>query len=121
MNGKRLLAIDDEIEFGTFIRKAGQRLGFEVRFTTDVREFKALYESFDPTVIAVDVVMPDSDGIELVRWLESRNCAARVMIISGFDPRYARAAEIIGNVEKRMSVVRLRKPVSLADLEKALI
>jgi DNA-binding response OmpR family regulator len=121
MTSKRLLAIDDEVDFGAFLRKAAEKLGFEVRFTTHADEFKALYRSFVPTVITLDIVMPWLDGIELIQWLAAEDCTARVVIISGFDPRYSEAAEIIGGTKGRMAITRLNKPASLAEIGQALL
>ena len=120
MNSERLLVIDDEADFGTFVRRVAERLAFDVEVTTRAEEFKTAYARFDPTVIVLDVVMPDVDGIELVRWLGSQGCQARIVIISGFDPNYARAAQSMGDFAGLKSIVRLKKPVNVAELENAL-
>jgi DNA-binding response OmpR family regulator len=117
---RRLLAIDDDPNFGEFIRRAGTRRNFEVKITTDPREFQTLYVSFDPSLIILDIAMPEVDGIELVRWLATKNCAGRVIIASAFDPIYAVMAEKIGALAGLVSISRLSKPVSLAELEIAL-
>lgn len=120
MSQRRLLVVDDEADFARFVRRVAQRLDFTVEMTTRARDFKEAYERFQPSVIVLDIVMPEADGIELIQWLASKGCEARVLIISGYDPRYAVAAELLGNVGGKMTFTRLRKPILVADLEKAL-
>lgn len=119
MAPERLLVIDDEVDFGSFLRRVAQRLHFEVEVTSQPEAFKEAYGRFQPTVVALDVVMPEADGIELIRWLAGMQCKARIVIISGFDPNYARAAETLGSIGGLSSITRLQKPVSIADLERA--
>jgi DNA-binding response OmpR family regulator len=119
VSNKRLLVIDDAADFGAFVRRVAVKLDFEVKVTTDPREFKEIYKRFDPTVIVLDIVMPDTDGIELVRWLVTAHCTARIIIVSGFNPNYARAADAIGSVAGLTSITRLSKPVRVADLRHA--
>jgi DNA-binding response OmpR family regulator len=117
---KRLLIVDDEENFGESVRFVAERLGFAVEVTTQGRDFKQIYEAFDPTVIILDIVMPGVDGIELVAWLASVQCAARIIIISGFSPMYAKAAVALGEAKGLLSISRLVKPVSLAILTETL-
>jgi DNA-binding response OmpR family regulator len=119
MKPKRLLVIDDAPDFGAFVRRVAERLDFQTEVTADPRTFKNLYQSLDPTVILLDIVMPEADGIELLTWLRSANCRARVLLISGFDPRYAEWAVRLGGAGGP-PVKRLNKPISVADLEAAL-
>jgi CheY-like chemotaxis protein len=117
---ERLLVVDDQVDFGAFIRRVARNLGLEVEITSTSKSFKAIYPRFDPTIITLDILMPDDDGIELVRWLARMNCTARIIIISGFHLRYAKAAESLGNVAGLTAITQLRKPLSVADLERAL-
>jgi YesN/AraC family two-component response regulator len=88
--------------------------------TTKGRDFKVAYNRFDPTVVILDMVMPEMDGIELVEWLGSVRCAARIIIISGYTPIYAKLAVTLGEAKGLLSISRLTKPVSLAALTTAL-
>jgi DNA-binding response OmpR family regulator len=120
MMARRLLIVDDNAEFGQALRRVAEKWGFQVEVTTRTSEFMKIYKRFDPTVIVLDIVMPDHDGIELIRWIASAGCTARVLIISGSDPLYARMAETIGKAKGLLSVKTLPKPVSLAGLSEAL-
>jgi FixJ family two-component response regulator len=47
------------------------------------------YDSFRPTTIILDMIMPGMDGNELVLWLAQQKCTARLIIITGYTPDYA--------------------------------
>jgi ActR/RegA family two-component response regulator len=120
MTAKRLLVIDDEADFGTFVGRVAGGLGYEVALTRCAAEFQDAYRRFAPTHILVDVIMPDRDGIEIVSWLATMGCKARIFIISGYSSHYVEAAKAIGNSQGLGSVATLKKPISLADLRRAL-
>lgn len=118
--GKRLLILDDEVDFGKFVAKVAIELGFDTVVTTSAREFRAAYQSQVPDVIVLDVVMPEEDGIEVMMWLVGQACRARIVIVSGFNPAYTRAVRSLGEARGKLTLSELQKPVKLADLRAAL-
>jgi len=116
MMAKRMLIVDDELDFLIVVRRAAEGLGYEVETTTRGRDFKTAYARFDPTVVILDMIMPEVDGIELVEWLGGVRCKARIIIVSGSTPFYAKAAVALGEARGLLSISRLVKPVSLATL-----
>ena len=117
---RRLLVIDDEPEFGEYVKRVAADLGFSVQVTHAASDFMDVYRSFDPTVIVMDILMPQMDGIELVQWLADAGCSARVVLASGYNPRYAKAAETLAQEIGSLHVTTLQKPVRVADLRAAL-
>jgi CheY-like chemotaxis protein/two-component sensor histidine kinase len=117
---KRLLVVDDEPDFAAFVERVAASLGYVVETVTRAAKFQESCTRFQPTVIVLDVVMPETDGVELVRWLATQGSKARVIIASGYSPHYAKAAEALGLAGGLSSIVTLRKPVSLTDLQAAL-
>ncbi|MDP6391160.1 MAG: response regulator [Alphaproteobacteria bacterium] len=120
MSVKRLLVVDDEPAIGEAIGTVGEELGFEVEVTSKPQDFKRLYPEFEPTVVCLDVVMPDIDGIELLRFLSERKCTARIIVISGFNKAYLDSAHKLGQAFGLESVTTLSKPFQLTDLRNAL-
>ena len=120
MSSMRLLIVDDEPEFCQFVRKVAKDMEFDVRVTTRAPDFKQAYPAFDPTVIVLDVVMPGTDGIELVNWLADRQYRGKLIIVTGFAPHYAEMASTLSAVKGIPSVIPLHKPVELAKLQAAL-
>tara|TARA_R110001606_G_scaffold340095_1_gene488251 strand:- start:61 stop:429 length:369 start_codon:yes stop_codon:yes gene_type:complete len=119
MPDKRLLIVDDQPALGEIVRRTAAGLGYDVKVTTHAEEFMAVFDSFNPTAIVLDIVMPDIDGIELVAWLVDRDCDARILVASGYNKRYAKMAETLG-VAKGLEIGFLEKPYRIAELREAL-
>ena len=120
MAARRLLLVDDEPEFGKLVRRVAEEQDVDVTVTQQASDFMKAYEKVDPTHIILDIVMPGTDGIELMKWLIERGSGARVICVSGYDPDYVKLAETLGNLKSSMSVSSLVKPIRLADLRSAL-
>lgn len=120
MSPKRLLVVDDEEHFAAFVRDAAEDLGFAVEVCGDGRTAQKLFEKHRPDVIVLDVVMPESDGIEFLRWLAERGARARVIMVSGYDARFADMAARIGESHGLADLAVLTKPVRLPELRAAL-
>ncbi len=120
MTEKRLLVVDDEPGFGELVREIAEESGYQVGVTLNARDFKRAYEDLDPTVVVLDIVMPETDGIELIHWLADKNSRAKLIVVTGFNPRYAAMAEVLGRSQGLGEVVSLAKPFKVADLRLAL-
>jgi DNA-binding response OmpR family regulator len=116
MSNERLLVIDDEGDFGVFMRRVAEKMDIEVEVTTNALEFKQIHERFSPTIIALDLAMPETDGIELMQWLASIHSRAQIVIISGFDSRTRDAAERLGKALGFKMGGVIPKPISVAEL-----
>ena len=120
MTGKRLLAIDDDPDFLEIVRSVAEDLGYAVNTTSKVDDFAEIYESFDPTVVVLDLVMPEVDGVELAQWLAHEKCKAKIVFITGYNPHYTASTQELVDKGELVSVTTLAKPVSLAAMEEAL-
>ena len=120
MAEKRLLIIDDEPDVGRFIQRVAETGGYQVRVTGCAKEFKEALDSFEPSVICLDVVMPDVDGIELLHYLAEQKCRSRILIVSGHAGRYLEPAGTLGRALGLPAVDTMAKPLELATLRDAL-
>lgn len=114
---RRLLVIDDERDIAEFIGEVAKGLGYEILVTADAESFMAQYESFKPDVVVVDVVMPKTDGIELVKFLAESGCNARILVISGYTERYLRDTKSLAEAFGLPSVKTMTKPLEISELE----
>lgn len=117
---RRLIVCDDEADFRSFVRKVAESAGYEVREVGSSRRCIAEVAVFQPDVIVLDMVMPEIDGIEIVQGLDKAAFAGRVIISSGYSPKYASAAAQLGEL-KGLKVDILPKPVQLATLRAAIV
>jgi DNA-binding NtrC family response regulator len=121
MTQKRLLIVDDEPRFAAFVERVADRLGYAVEVTSHGRDFKAAYVRQTPDIVVIDMVMPDIDGNELVLWLVEQNCAADIVIITGYHPDYAVNARLLAEFKGLKSVQTLSKPIDVGRLREALL
>lgn len=114
---RRLLILDDELEVGRTIGLIAEGAGFEWRSTTHPDDFFRELDNWLPTHLAIDLVMPEMDGVQVMRQLSERNCTCRIVITSGVGSRVMDAAmrsgvehglDVRGVVPKPFSALTLR-------------
>ena len=120
MRSKRLIVMDDEPDFCDFVAEVAEGIGFETAKVTDSRRFKETYKSFEPEAIVIDMVMPDLDGFDLVQWLIEQKTEAKILIVTGYNPLYAKSAQLQSVAKGLGQVKTFTKPVSISKLRAAL-
>ena len=111
----RVLVIDDDPDISQFIADAADIAGYICEVSTTAEQFKQALKS-EPALIVMDLVMPETDGIELLRYLGDRGCKATIVLMSGFDKRVLRVAEDLANEHGLHVAARLQKPFRLTEL-----
>ena len=117
---RRLLLIDDELSVARFIAHAAEECGYEAIITVTAASFRSQFVACDPEVVVLDLALPRSDGIELLRFLAEEKCRALVLPISGFDQRVLEAAMRLGTALGLRMAGPLQKPVRLQQLMEAM-
>jgi CheY-like chemotaxis protein len=113
---RRLLVVDDQDGITKIVSKIGAKLGYEVRATNDpTRAFDA-FEEFRPDVLAIDLVMPEVDGIDILHKILAMGTHARIIIMSGFGKSYLRLAQDVATFHEHPGIATLAKPFRRADL-----
>ena len=116
----RLLVVDDEIDFAKFAGQVGESAGYEARVTSNAKDFKEDFEHWHPSVVILDLSMPEVDGVELLRWLSEQHWHAQLIIMSGFDERVVEAAKMVGEERGLCISYALSKPVRMRELREKL-
>ncbi|MDR3793062.1 MAG: EAL domain-containing response regulator [Terracidiphilus sp.] len=119
MRKLKLLVVDDEADVGEFVSAAAEAMGFECTATTDATTFLEVLTPQITTILA-DLMMPEMDGIELLRLLSERKCKASIILMSGVGKRVLETAEQLAQVLGLSIIVHLQKPFRLAQLEEIL-
>ena len=112
----RLAMIDDDPAFCRLVTRVAQPHGFEVVATHDPKQFMGTIQSWVPTLIVMDLQMPGTDGIELLRDLALNQCTASIILASGLDSRTLDAALRLGAERGLKMGGTLQKPVSLQEM-----
>jgi len=117
MTRPKLLLIDDEPALADFVATAANFCGYDSQIADGDDDFRAQFIDERPSVVAVDLGMPGSDGVELLRFLSNEKFAGPVIIISGFDRRVLESAFRLGEALGLRMVGPLEKPTRLIVLE----
>ncbi|HEY6545665.1 MAG TPA: EAL domain-containing response regulator [Dokdonella sp.] len=88
----RLIVLDDDADVADTVALVARSHGFEVRTTAAPDEFFAWVEEWSPTHVAVDLLMPAMDGIEILRALATGQCEARIILMSGVGAKILESA-----------------------------
>jgi two-component system nitrogen regulation response regulator NtrX len=120
MSLAKVLVVDDEQDIRETLKEILGEEGYEVEVAANAKEARAARAREEPDLVLLDIWMPDTDGISLLReWSEANLLRFPVVMLSGH-----------GTVETAVEATRLgafdfvEKPLSLAKLlrtvEKAL-
>ena len=116
-NGEeRLLIIDDELKMAKIVAKGGEMSGYVTAYTDKADEFYHRLATWCPTVVIVDLQMPDTDGIELLRGMAAQGATAKVVVCSGIDARTIDTTIRLGTELGLEMGGALNKPVRLAEI-----
>jgi CheY-like chemotaxis protein len=118
--GNRLLVVDDEPGIGRLVKRVAESVGFEVVVIEDPMVFAKTAREWDPTVIVLDLNIPGTDGIQMLRTLAEDKCTAHMVLTSGAAGMVLEAAKQFGReCGLNMSKV-LQKPVRIETLRELL-
>ena len=116
----RLLVVDDQADILDFVATVAELVGYRVATADNAQRAFALLREFDPSLVILDLQMPDMDGVEVIREFATYGTRAPILISSGMDPRVLTSVEQLGLTQGLNMIGTLQKPLSLPDLEAVL-
>lgn len=119
MTSNRLLVIDDEPLSSATIGRIARSSGYDTIITTDTDDFRSRVTEWEPTVIVLDLAMPEMNGRDLLCWLSKQACAAQVLIVSGREAAVLQEAETFGKSLGLSMAGFLQKPLHAEVLRTA--
>lgn len=78
----KLLLVEDERILARIIVESFEKEMMEVRYASDGSVGLKLYESFNPDICLIDIIMPELDGITLVRKIRCRDSQTPLIFLS---------------------------------------
>ena len=91
----RILAVDDDPQALRYVRDTLMRSGFEPMVTADPGEALRLVEEYKPHLVLLDLVLPGTDGIDLMKDIaETRDVPVIFLSAYGQDKLVARAFDM---------------------------
>jgi DNA-binding response OmpR family regulator len=85
MPGETILVVDDEESIVQLIKMYLEREGFRVRFAFDGKKALELTKSIAPSLIVLDLMLPEIDGLEVCKRLRSEGNPVPIMIVTAKD------------------------------------
>ena len=119
-NPNRLLVVDDDPGISDLITEVGGDLGYQAVTASTRDALLTALPELQPTVVSLDLSMPDLDGIEVLTLLADQGSRARVMLTSGLDARVLAKAREIGESHGLVMLDQLPKPFDIGVLEQRL-
>ena len=116
----RLLIVEDEEAFARFVSTVATGIGYAARAVTHSRDFEFQLSEWKPTVLFLDVFMPDRDGLELLGLLQRQSYEGQVVMMSGADSLYLHMAAASAKVRGLRLAGVLVKPSRKQDVEELL-
>ncbi|HEY1805958.1 MAG TPA: EAL domain-containing response regulator [Terracidiphilus sp.] len=116
MTPGRILAIDDDSDICDLICATAEEQGLPCSATTSAMQF---LESLSPDIslLLIDLIMPEMDGVELLRRLGERQCKINIVLMSGVGKRIMEVAEELAHAHGLSTIGHLQKPFRAAELE----
>ena len=96
----RIFVVDDEEDLTDLLHYQLGKAGFEVKFSNNPFEALGKARDFMPELIILDVMMPDLDGLQLLRMIRVDNLLQKVPVImltakSGVEHRIKGLEQIV--------------------------
>jgi two-component system OmpR family response regulator len=107
----RALVVDDESSISDLVSIALKYEKFEVRTASSGRDAVAAAKEFDPDVIVLDIMLPDFDGIEVMKRIRSEQKDIPVLFLTAKDDVKDRIAGLTAGGDDYVT-----KPFSIEEL-----
>lgn len=85
MDKKKILLVDDEIDFLQLLRARLETNGFNVVTAMNGKEALEKFREQKPDALILDVMMPEINGLEVLKAVRKENKAVPIFIITAFS------------------------------------
>lgn len=118
----RILIVDDQRELADMLSNVLSDEGYEVKVCSDGREAIKCIEDFQPAAMILDIMMPETDGFEVLRQLRSDPSGRKLpVVLMSAAWRSNEKQRQIGTTLDIAPTVVLPKPFELAELDRCLM
>jgi DNA-binding response OmpR family regulator len=119
-----VLVVDDEPEVGEAVRRVLERAGFTVGLAVSAAEGLRIIASVQPDILVTDMIMPKTNGLELIKAVRSQYPRVRIVAISGggslgplsYKPDAIKTHAYLAAAREAGAQEMLTKPFDMSDL-----
>jgi DNA-binding NtrC family response regulator len=119
---RQMLVIDDNPSVGAAIQTILARQGYDTTIAADAEAGIRAFDTSTFDVVMIDIFMPGTDGLELIKQFHDRSPASPIVAMSGFRFREAMAPtpDFLAMAAKFGATECLRKPFTPQQLVAAI-
>lgn len=110
----KILVVEDDPDIRELVTQSLTQAEYQVRSCADMRSAQQLVAEFQPHCLVVDWMLPDSSGVELIRWLRRKQAFSQLPVLM-LTARAQESDKIIG-LESGADDY-MTKPMSLRELQ----
>ncbi len=124
----KILVVDDEPHLRLILRKQLERDGYEVLTAEDGFKAIAILRDETPDLVLLDIMMPDLDGYDVMRWMKKnyRTASIPVIFLTARSGQYEKVTGLIEGVndyltkpyEQRELLARVRNTLDWSRLQR---
>jgi EAL domain-containing protein (putative c-di-GMP-specific phosphodiesterase class I) len=114
------LIVDDEPGIRNFVQHVAESVGMQAVGAVSGSDALNKLKALSPTIIVMDMQMPNGDGVQLIQGLAGLGIQAKIVIISGADTRLLEVSAEIARQRGLDIGAVLHKPVRFEELRRTL-
>ena len=83
----KILVVDDDLHIQRLYKEEFEEEGYEVVIASNGQEAIDLFNSEAPDLVTLDILLPDIDGIRLLRQMKEKNPKVPIIMSTAYDYR----------------------------------
>ena len=107
----KVLLVDDERALTNLVTMALKYEGWDVEVAHDGRDAIAKFSSTEPDVVVLDIMLPDVDGLQILKRVRAESATAPVLFLTARDSVTDRVTGLTAGADDYLT-----KPFSLEEL-----
>ncbi len=83
----KVLVVDDDPSIRLLYKEELEEEGYEVQVASSGQEALRVFDEFEPDIVTLDILMPDMDGIQVLRKMKEKRPRVPVIMSTAYDYR----------------------------------
>lgn len=83
----KILVVDDDLHIQRLYKEEFQDEGYDVVVASNGAEAMAMFDRENPDIVTLDILLPDVDGIRILRQMKEKNPKIPVIMSTAYDYR----------------------------------
>ena len=83
----KILVVDDDVHIQRLYKEEFEEEGYDVVIASNGQEAIELFNRENPDIVTLDILLPDIDGIRLLRQMKEKNPKVPIIMSTAYDYR----------------------------------